>query len=296
MKIQPIILAGGLRDVPLEEALGVPLLGLPIQHDRTVVQLWADVLAPFDAIERPIKVVTSSKKKADRLLPVLAADRFRLLTDPFPHRGTAGVLADIRMTLPEMKHSVDYFLVLDQSGCPPRSLGSFLAKLSEGDDIVIGVSSFDRLAGVLAFKPKVLELVPAVGYQDFKEQTLVIARESGLHIAAHNTTVEAVRIDHLTGVLDSVKYWATSAPECEHVSRSFFEGDCSIHESVKASDAIIVDSICMQGSVIGAGAVVARSIIGPNVTIPEGIRVTDSVVDATTSFESRRWRGGRNSQ
>jgi hypothetical protein len=288
LKIQPIILAGGLRDVPLEEALEVPLLGLPIQHDRTVIELWADVLAPFDAVELPIKVITSSKEKADRLLPILAADRFRLLTDPFPHRGTAGVLADIRMTLPEMEHSVDYFLVVDQSGCPPHSLRSFLAKLSKGDDIVIGVSSFDRLTGILAFKPEVLDLVPGVGYQDFKEQTLVKARESGFRIAAHPTMTEALRIDHLSGVLDAVRYWASSESRDRDGMEGAFEGICSIHESVKADEAMIVDSICMKGSVIGAGAVVARSIIGPHVRIPGGVRVIDSVVDATMKFDSQR--------
>lgn len=294
LKIQPIILAGGLRDVPLERALGVPLLGLPIRPQNLVVELWADVLASSSNVEFPIKVVTSSKEKANQLLPIISDERFRLITDPFPHRGTAGVLADIRATIPEMNLGIDYYLVLDQSSCPPKSLVAMLAKLSEGDDIVIGVSRFDRLAGILAFKPGVLDLVPGVGYQDFKEQTLAKAREAGLRIAAHQAMSEAIRIDHIGGVLDAVKYWAESNPEGERDTKSFFEGECSIHDSVRGSGAIVVDSICMEGSVIGDGAVVARSIIGPNVTIPKGAKIIDSVVDSSVSFNTKQlanWRG-----
>lgn len=287
LKIQPIILAGGLRDTPLENALGVPLLSLPLQPDRCVAELWADVLATFDHVRFPIRIITSSRDKCEQLFPMLEDQRFRLHTDPFPHRGTGGVLADIRVTLPEIGSGVSYFLVLDQSSCPPKSLESFVAKLSDGADIVIGVSSFDRLTGILAFKPEVLDLVPGVGYQDFKEQTLVRARDLGLRIAAHTTMAEAVRIDHLNGVLDAVRYWASSDSGRRYGIDGAIEGSCSIHDSVKADEAMIVDSICMKGSVIGTGAVVARSIIGPNVRIPRGIRVIDSVVDATRKFNSQ---------
>ena len=286
MKIHPIILAGSEFEAPVEKLAERSMLVLPIRDGLTLIDLWGELIFDAMSVGRRISLLFNSLS-GFQVMECLSGDsRFERHVDPRSNRGTAGVIADHWKELPAENRDVDYIVVIDRSTCPPHTLERFSVAISSGADVVIGVSELDRLAGIIAIKPVILDFVPEIGYFDLKEQAFQAAFNAGLKVIAASLIPRALRLNTIKGWIDSVRFHAFHSSDED--SRRIIRGSC-IDPDADVRNAAIIDSVVMKDVLIHDDVVVARSIICEGVEIPAGARVVDSVVNRESKLQSRRF-------
>ena len=286
MKIHPIILAGSEFEAPVEKLAERPILALPIRGGTTLIELWSELIFDAMPVGRRISLLFNSLS-GFQVMECLSGDsRFERHIDPRSNRGTAGVIADHWKNLPAEDRDADYIVVIDRSTCPPHTLERFSVAISSGADVVIGVSELDRLAGIIAIKPVILDFVPEIGYFDLKEQAFQAAFNAGLKVIAASLIPRALRLNTIKGWIDSVRFHAFHSSDED--SRRIIRGSC-IDPDADVRNAAIIDSVVMKDVLIHDDVVVARSIICEGVEIPAGARVVDSVVNRESKLQSRRF-------
>ncbi len=278
LNIQTVILAGGPQRSPIERAIGMSVLAFPIRPDAGILQIWCEMLSEYDAVRDEVAVVVSEASQMDLLSSLQESSSFRVSMDPRPHRGTGGVLADLFGAGGVASVDCDYLLIIERTACPLTKIDRLMEVLVGGPDIVIGVSQHDRLAGLIAVRPEILQLVPKIGYSDLKEQLVATALSSGKQVEAAVLVDEAVRVEDLKGILHAVERWHDCSKSPPVSSSTKIHGACSLHPSAQIEGATIIDSVCLKGAVVSPGAVVARSIVGAGASIPKDTVVVDSIV------------------
>ena len=286
MKIKPIVLAEGLRNSTLETLVGIPPQLLPVAPTLLLVECWKEKLADFVEADSPLNILVSSTMGFQSMDLIASDPRFKRALDPRPHRGTAGVLADYLERDVSDSKDLDYVLVIERSSCPPRSLSGFMEALEAGPDILIGVSELDRLAGIMAIKPKVFGLVPSVGYFDLKEQLVAKALSADFRVGATSTMPRSIPINSVPAWIEAIRYLAYPDPAVDSDRQFVVEGVSCIDSSATVGNAMVRDSIIMKGAVVGDGAVIARSVVCPGAEVAPGTRIIDSVVGRTATLAS----------
>ena len=286
LKIKPIILAEGLRTSSLERLVGIPPLLLPIGPSILLLECWREKLEGYVEANSPLEILVASTNGFQSMDLIASDPRFKRGLDPRPHRGTAGVLSDYLERDASGSEGLDYLLVIDRSSCPPRSLDGFMAALEAGPDILIGVSELDRLTGITAIKPEILNFVPSVGYFDLKEQLVTKAADADLKVSATSIMPRSIPINSVPAWIEAIRYLAYPDPVAESDRQFLVEGISCIDASATVGNAMVRDSIIMEGAVVGDGAVVARSVVCPGAEVASGARVIDSVVGRAVTSAS----------
>ena len=277
------MLAEGLRQTKFEAMLGVPPQLLPMAPSTSLLSCWymklREVFGNFDELE-----ILVSSSDGYRSMDQLSGDsRFKRVIDPRSHRGTGGVLADYLQARDSSNADLDYLVVIDRSSCPPNSLAGFMSDLEASPDILVGVSELDRLTGIMAIKPHVLDLVPEVGYFDLKEQTVDKAIQSGFSVSASVVMPRAISVRSLLGWLAAIRYLGIEQEKPVGPVAYADRGINCIDPGARIGKAIILDSIIMDNAQVGDGAVVARSVVCSGAYVAPGRRVIDSVIDQPMS-------------
>ena len=293
LKIKPIILAEGLRASSLESLVGVPPLLLPIGPSILLLECWREKLEGYVEADSPLEILVASTNGFQSMDLIASDPRFKRGLDPRPHRGTAGVLSDYLERDASGSEGLDYLLVIERSSCPPCSLGGFMSALGAAPDILIGVSELDRLTGIMAIKPKILNLVPSVGYFDLKEQLVKKAVDVNFKVSASSIMPRSIPINSVASWIEAIRYLAYPDPAADSDRQFVVEGVSCIDPSATVGNAMGRDSIIMEGAVVGDGAVVARSVLCPGAEVASGARVIDSVIRraVTSASLERRLRG-----
>ena len=278
-RLVAVLLAGGIRRSKLHEQTGTHPLYLPLRSDVTTIQLWIEAIRSA-AGDIHILVVGGGREELEAAISREDRARVEYQFDPRNHRGTAGVLADLTAEEGSVMASAEQILVIDGSSCPPRTLKPFFERPENEAGIVFGVSEIDRLAGCMLLRSSVLELVPAVGYFDMKEQ---LAGK----LASTRNGLDSVMLIERAITINSLDNWLLAArfqggwdahQESSSNQGAFRRHQCCVSESAVVGRAMVVNSIIMRGAVIGDGAIVARSAIGEGVRVPENAHVVDGLV------------------
>ncbi len=280
--IQPVILAGGPQKLPFERATDMSVLEFPLRPDTGTLKIWNQVLARHEAVRDEIFAVVSDPAQAKQIAALANSERSRVVVDPRTHRGTGGVLSDLFGDGGVVPVECDYLLLIERTACPLKDLDRLMETLDTRPDIVIGISEHDRLAGLIAIRPEVLGLVPAIGYSDLKEQVVASALSSGMDVEACVLVEEAVTIDDLRGALQAVERWCDKTEVASNSSATKVRGACSLHPSAQIEGATIIDSVCLEGAIVAPGSVVARSILGRWANVPQNTTVVDAIVGFDT--------------
>ena len=278
MKVQPVVLAEGLRKSQFEALVDTPPQLLPVAPSVSLLACWHMKLSEVLTDSPSLDILVSSSE-GYQSMDVLSGDsRFKRIIDPRSHRGTGGVLADYFKRRESPGGDPSYLFVIDRSSCPPRSLRGFMAALEAAPDILIGVSELDRLTGIMAIKPEILNIVPSVGYFDLKEQLVNKAADADLKVSATSIMPRSIPINSVSAWIGAIRYLAYPDPAADSDRKFLVEGVSCIDPSATVGNAMVRDSVIMEGAVVGDGAVVARSVVCPGAEVASGARVIDSVV------------------
>jgi hypothetical protein len=285
-----ILLAGGLRPSPLVQSVGISVLDLPLRTDETVLGRWIKRLEKTltdqpNEVQLTVVAYTSNSPQPSLPPPTPHIPALRFVCDQTGLRGPAGTARDLCAALPG-----DATVLLAEAA---RYVVSGLDELIQvhhtaGVDTTVARNPDGTPAGVYITQKRVLDLVPAEGFIDLKEQWLnqVVDSEKvvQVHTYGHEASVPLRTWEQYLQAVRRQREPEQGGNRPLRFSARFGQApnDTSLvmPGSTIAPTATIIDSIIMPDSVVEDGAVVVRSFVGSGVTVHAG----DTVVDATLSI------------
>jgi len=283
-----VILGGGITPVPLARATGMAVLDLPIRGDTTMGELLCERLA--DTFRLPegqrALVVRSEGLPIPRRLP----DCLELMTEPQRYRGPAGAVRDVcGRGDPDA-----WILVVEGNRYLGESLEVLVRHATEDADVVVGTNPDQSPAGVYLLRRRVVDMTPTMGFLDLKEQLLNKCRANGGRtVAAMFKGVGVFQIRTRVELLRAIETDSREQAEQVHslyVKRvvaqqkwaSLIQSDSTVDP-----EAVVIESVVMDGADVGPGAVVVRSIVCPGAVVRPGAELVDRVVTPHSSTCSR---------
>ena len=275
-----LILAGGLNPTPLQQLMGFPVAGLPLGRDRTLLASWLTVIdESLGSARRSTHLLcgTPSDEQwfvAELRRPTTSVLGVEVRRDARPHRGVCGILADTAVEC----DLAEWVLVIELNTLPPKCLKPLLrGGGTDGVSMVVGSSRDERPAGAFLLRRDLLADVPRIGYLDLKEQFLPQLVARGHRIEAAELSVTSVRMTDRRNYLRGVRIWQSENTAIETASN--VAGHSVVAAGVElAPDAFVLDSVILPGASIGPRCVIARSVVGPLIRLPEGAVLVDAVM------------------
>lgn len=273
-----VLLAGGLSPSMLRQQVGCPIGTLPVNEHQTLLGSWLERLG---AEPRITSIIVATSDEVDRTRLAAAAEHaavrcsVEFVVDPEPHRGTAGVVADV-----VRRSSSTIIVVGEVSAVPPPSLSKAIDAVETGDALMsVGVSDEMQSIGLFALHRMVLDHVPRIGYFDLKEQLVPAVVGAGHTVRAVRLMPAHLRVAALDPWLQTIRMYDGGVhPDAVVSDRSRLEGTVCIRAGASVGAAAIGDSLVMQDAVIEDGAVIARSVVGPGARVRSGHRVIDGIL------------------
>jgi len=291
-----VMLAGGLRSGSLRSQLGFPTAGMPLDAECTLLQAWLDLIAKTPQLANSDLLIACNNAR-DRDWFTAESRRGpsgtrppKVVVDPRPHRGVAGMLADLQ----EEIDGAESYVVIELSSLPPATLEGLMADSDAGQpnaSMRVGVGPESRWSGAYRLDAALLQHVTTLGYVDLKEQFVPQLLTKGYRIEAVEFGDTAVQISDRRNYLRAVRIWrARSGFAAERTD--FVSGFSVVCPGVELGDGShVADSAVLPGAVLGEGAVVARSVIGPMIRVPDGAVIVDGILSDPDAVPTRV--GGR---
>lgn len=304
--LSAVILAGRLRQAPLQESLNLHLLCLPVGRSGTLLEAWLAILRAVPELQQ-IRVVVNTAEDATAVRAVLprelrgptARPAIEVMAEPRSWRGAGGIVCDVIDGLPDDA----IVIVCEGTRLPPESIDPLLSAMAVSGETAptgaVGVTGDDAPAGVYAFRRKALKLVPRVGYYDLKEQFLPAMAEENQQVVVARLGDQTYRLRDLESYLSAVRsslergqpassghvLGAGDVPSALRVSArasvsgsAVLDGFCIIEPGAVIEDgAVVHDSVVLWGATVGGGSVVSRSVIGPLASVDPRSRVIRTI-------------------
>ena len=273
-----VVLAGGLKASPLQAACPVSVLDLPLASGVSVLSaLLHRVGEVATALAQRVEtiVVHGAPVPAPRDADAPAGVALRVVEEARRWRGAAGVVRDAG------EHAPPDADVLVLEGA--RWFGTSLAPLVEehrrsGYGATVARLPDGAPAGAYVLARAALELVPARGFMDLKEQFLTRVVSTGGRVRVHALPAPgSVGLRTRADLL-----WASRAAGGRPDGGSLVDSDAAVDPSAQ-----VVDSVVMAGAQIGEGAVLARSIALRGARVAAWSEVTDAVVGPSAIVDTR---------
>ncbi len=280
-----VLLGGSVTTSPLRSAIGRSIVDLPLDDGRSLIWHWRDVAAELNrSLGRntlELRLVVDAFSHAPLTTPPSNGVLIAVQRDASAYRGTGGVLRDIAAKYADD----DVILVANAAQVMCEPLHDLVVALAQTRADVSFVSHRDGTpSGLMLIRCGALRLISEQGYVDMKEQALpAIARA---HHVAHvqRMTATAVSIRTLDDYVAALQFRhrrrlgvasSLDDPLAEDVRPTFAicERGASIHPTAR-----IHDSIVLQGSVVGEGAVLVRSIVCPGARVEKDAVFIDQLI------------------
>ena len=276
-----VLLAGGLRPTPLAAESGVQPIWLCPDGETTLLTNWVHRLgrlagpgARGDAID--VRVVFDTSRDAAQTPTQVGRARVVFVSESAQYRGPAGVVKDITGQF----GSGGVVLIAEANRWLTEDLTPMLAAhIDRGAAVTVARQADGSPAGVYLAGARALDLIPAKGFMDLKEQWLARVMTAGLDVVVHTflgAGAPAVRTRE-----DLLSVARGSAPRADGPWR-VVSGRAEVDPS-----AVIVESVVMAGARAEAGAIVARSVLAPGSVAAEGSRHVDAVLPGDAARAAR---------
>lgn len=285
-----IILSGGLRSSPLIEATGSAPLDLYLSDQSRVIDIWVERLSEVMGESDAVCVVPSHSCPAPRL----NSSKARLTEEPDAFRGPGGVVRDVAQGLGE-----GTVLVLEGARYLDASLVPLMQQHRQANAMAtIAMNPDGSPAGVYAIEREAIELVPARGFMDLKEQWLPKIQRAG--------RVEVVQFDGCGAMPLQSRWDFLAAARRIALGSALDDAGDSVWWSSQTKDwsvcgpatqvddgAFVEASALQAGVIVQSGAIVSRSIVCEGAVIRTGEQIVDQVIQRRESQGRRDTRRSR---
>jgi len=270
-----VLLAGGLTPTPLTMAAQCSVLDLWLTPLDTVLDLWMRQIHAIGDVE---VMVSCSPRVPPPVLPPTPG--VEIVCDATEYRGPAGVVFD---TCADMA-AHETVLVGEAARFVDADLSGMLAAHARSAAAVTVACNADHTpAGVYLIERGTLDLVPALGFMDLKEQWLSRVVSSGRRTMVYKLDTGASHMlrsrDHFLAAARVAGLRGGNGTSAENDdpsrARSVVSRSASVHDSAR-----VWGSVVMGGAVVEEGAVIARSLIAPGAHVVASSVIVDRVVPA----------------
>ncbi len=284
-----LLLAGGVRRGSLGQALGRPLVDLPVPKYGSMLGAWGEQVSGLaKVIGGPIQVraMVSQQLQLPRTVKQCTGVELLAEYDKGEFRGTGGLLRDVT----DEYEDDDFILVATANQVLLKSLSEVFEVLrveqaKAGADVVLLSEPDGSASGFMLIRCACLRGIRGNGYLDFKEQSLPqIAKEfvvkvakcprrASLPVRTLEQYIRTLRVLH-TGDLDM-----NIEPRIDPYEEEWTATFAMVDETASvAKGAIVHDSVVMRNAKVGAGAVLVRSLVCEGAVVDAGRVVYDSVI------------------
>ena len=305
-RVIAVLLAGTLRPPPRREALGRPIVCLPLGRWGTLLDAWLEVLGGIDEVDE-IRVVLNGRPDVEAVNAAMSlapqrpgrgkrrGPNVRCVAEPKAWRGPGGILRDVTDDL----DGDDAVIIIEALRLPPPTLKLLVDAFTKSFDGVVGLVGSDQPGGIYVFRQRILQQASAIGYCDLKEQLVPTVSRGGAKITTAPLGEAAYPIRDRAEYLAAVRASLAQSPDLDPPTRiagaaavsnsALLEGFCVIEpDAVIGDGAVVHDSVVLSQAVIGGGAIVSRSVIGSSVAIAPCCQIVQKIVcePRLTSAES----------
>ena len=287
-EVNVVILVGGPGQSSLRDLSEHPVSLLPIPGHDHFLYSWFEIVSRMDPVNK-VHVLTG-RPEDKRILSTAASTwdaghlgQTGVHADHNDHRGTAGALRDFAASL---KYKSD-LLLIEGNRIPPRNTGALFDIEYDRED-VIGVLGRDERfepSGLFLMKNRILDLIPEIGFFDLKEQLIPRALERGERILVRGTGAGGGRLADRETYLSGIRElgarhagdhaggpWIADSAEVNEAADvqagTLVAGGCRIE-----ANAVVKDSVILDGAVIGEGCLVLDSVIRKGLRLAPGTKV-----------------------
>lgn len=291
-----ILLGGGVRSSDLSRGAGRPILDLPVEPGRSLLDAWsaeaASLAEAVGARDLPVRVLIDAQAPRPGARPGRPRGGLVVEHDRSELRGTGGVLRDAcaaygddDLVLVANAHQLllEPLVALARDLAAPRADAALIAH-DDGAPV-----------GVMLVRAGVTRSIRDHGFVDFKEQ--VLPRLTATHDvrAVVRPRATAVAVRTLDGYIDALRAHHRRLAGLPGSPDDFAEDWVSTFSLVEPgagvdTSARIHDAVVLAGARVEARAVVVRSLVPGGARVRSGQTVSDEIV---TGAEARPGRGGR---
>lgn len=296
-----LLLAGGVRRGRMGQALGRPLVDLPVPKYGSMLGAWSEQVSGLaKVLGGPIQVraMVSQQLQLPRTVKPCAGVELIAEYDKGEFRGTGGLLRDVT----DEYEDDDFILAATANQVLLTNLSELFEVLRStqakaGADVVLLSEPDGSASGFILIRCACLRGIRGNGYLDFKEQSLPqIAKEfvvkvaksprrAALPVRTLEQYIRTLRVLH-TGDLE-----LEVEPRIDPYEEEWTAAFAMVDETASvAKGAIVHDSVVMRNAKVGAGAVLVRSLACEGAVVDAGRVVYDSVIasEANESFNQTR--------
>lgn len=292
-----LILGGGLRIAALMRQLRLPLLCLPQDERRSVLDTWTEALARVGVPRERVWVMadaeTAGHWRGRDDAPMVFEDRAS-------YRGPAGVLRDASQNLGSDAPRIvlEHTRLLEDPSLLPDVVE---AHAGAGTGVTLAINPDGSFSGILVADVEAINLIPSIGFMDIKEQWLPAAQANGFRVSMVRLGGWSRQIKGLSGYLSALASIGAFGPSTDgsrvigrgldHLEPTSYRRSLVCEGASLGAGAVTARSVIGPGARVGDGAIVIRSVVAPGVEVASGAHLVDSVVDAAGTTVADRVSG-----
>ncbi|MCI0362804.1 MAG: hypothetical protein L0Y44_14520 [Phycisphaerales bacterium] len=302
--LSAVLLAGRIRSAPFDEGFGLHVLGLPLGPRGTLLDTWVAALSKLNGL-REIKAVVNTAADVESVQASQSLEEhsdvqpdLRIVAEPAPWRGAAGILRDVTRHLPETA----IVIACEAKRLPLTTLQSLMTPFRHGEAQlagVVGIFADSQPAGVYAFRRTAIDLAPPIGYYDMKEQFLPALARHDKKVVTAQLTGELCRLSDLDSYLIAVRKslangearqsWVRISPRASVSGSAVLDGFCVVEDGAVIEDgAVVHDSVILRGATVGGGAVVSECVAAPLAVVEPRSRVVRQYITGPSARQTTR--------
>ncbi len=283
-----MVLCGSVHTSPLARSVGRSLVDLPLLGGKSIVQrhyegvqkLWEK--HKLDSLR--MRLIYDKDGQVPAGVQNAEPGRCVVERDPSPIRGVAGLLSDATEGIEDDR----YIVVCNGAVVFLEPLHELVESMAVTESDVSFVASSDGSpVGVWLIRCGLLRSIKPVGYIDLKEQALDMWRDDHRVRVVQRYRPYAMTTRSLSEYVEALHaiaggYTSGSSLD-EDPYREDWESSFQVAEPGADIDpeARMHDAIALDGSRVGKGAVVVRSVLCDGAVVQPGAIVADQVVTGT---------------
>jgi len=280
--LRAIVLLGGMvRPTQLSQAIRRSILDLPIDSERSLIDLWhdeaTDLSRAINYDQFTIQVAIDYKSPMPRMSTRHSPVAMKIVRDKTDYRGSGGVLHDLACDYKDD----DYLLVANAAQVLFQPLHALTLELACANADVAVMSHANGLpSNLMLIRCSALRSIPSIGFVDMKEQVLPQLRSNHSIRVIERSDFFSLPIRVMADYINALHSMSSgSHEEIDPYAEDWLTKFKIVEQGAKVDpSATLHNSVILSGTQVNRGALVIRSVVCDGAIIKRNETVMDRLV------------------